>query len=392
MSSAGTPSPRDFRECFPIFEKKVFLNSCSKGALSREVEEAYRDYLGSWRDAGSPWDDWMGVLESTRERTASLLGCSKDEIAVAPCASVAAAAVASALDFEGERNGILVGDFEFPTMAHNWMAQARRGARVVRVRADGDDLPAERYERALDETIRLAPVAHVSFKNGHRQDLPAFVRAAREAGALSFVDDYQSTGTRPIDVRELGCDFLVTGSLKYLLGPSGVAFLYVRRELVERLEPTLTGWFGQDRPFDFDIERATYHRSARRFETGTPAVGNLFAARAGLSLLSSVEPREVETHIEALASRVMAKARDRGIALRTPRAPERRGPLVVLATKDGPAVVEALSSEDVVVSARGDGLRVSFHYYNVEEDVDRLFEILDQNEELLERTTEPSRR
>ena len=384
MSVAEASGPLRFRERFPIFERKIFLNSCSQGALSREVDEAYRAYLDSWRDEGSPWETWVELLESTRAETAAFLGCSPDELAVTSCASVAAGAVGSALSFDGGRDAILLGDFEFPTMVHNWMAQAKRGARLVRVRAEGDRLPAESFLRALDERVRLAPVAHVSFRNGYRQDLEAVVRGAREVGALSFVDDYQSTGTRPIDVRALGCDFLVTGSLKYLLGPSGLAFLYVRRELVERLEPTLTGWFGQERPFDFDIERATYHESARRFETGTPPIGNLYGARAGLALLRSVKPEAVAAHVERLASRLVAEARARGVRVLTPEEPERRGPLVVLGTKDGARLVDALKQEDVVVSARGSGLRVSFHYYNVEGDVDRLLEILDRHEDLLE--------
>ena len=376
-------TPRRFRERFPIFDRKTFLNSCSKGALSREVEEAYGLYLDSWRGGGSPWDEWVSLLEKTRSRFAAFCGASEDEVAVTFCASTAVGSLASALSFEGSRRRVLLGDFEFPTVAYNWLAQQKCGAEIVRVRARDGRLPVAAYQEALDERTLLVPVTRVCFRNGYLQDVEALVSSARAAGALTLVDDYQSTGTRPLDVKALGCDFLVTGTLKYLLGSSGLAFLYVRRELVETLEPLLTGWFGQERPFDFDIERATYHRTARRFETGTPPVPNLYAGLAGLSLFDHLRLEDVRDHIEGLATTLIAGARERNIEVLTPEEPEHRGALVVLGTSDGPKLVEALARENVIVSSRGPGLRVSFHYYNIPEDVDAVLRALDRHPELV---------
>ncbi len=378
-------TPRQFRERFPIFERKTFLNSCSKGALSREVEEAYALYLESCRSGGSPWEEWVSVLEKTRSRFASFCGASEDEIAVTFCASIAVASLASALSFGGPRKRVLIGDFEFPTVVHNWLVQQKRGCEIARVRARDERLPVSAYRDALDDRALLVPVARVSFRNGYLQDVEGVVAAAREAGALSLIDDYQSTGTRPLDVKKLGCDFLVTGTLKYLMGSSGLAFLYVRRELIESLEPLLTGWFGQERPFDFDIERATYHHSARRFETGTPPVPNLYAGFAGLSLFENLKLEDVRDHVEGLATTLIAEAKERGIEVLTPSEPERRGPLVVLATTDGKKLVDALARAGIIVSSRGPGLRVSFHYYNVPEDVNAVLSVLDRNRELLVR-------
>lgn len=374
-------TPESFRRRFPIFESKIFLNSCSKGALSREVEDAYAEYLSSWRTKGSPWDDWVETLEAARAGFATLVGCDPDEIAVTFCASTAAAGLLSALSFPEERNVILVGDFEFPTMVHNWLAQQKRGARIERVRASSDRLSAAAYEEKLLELgdrVAFVPVEHVCFRNGHRRDAGAVARAARAAGALSLVDDYQSTGTRPLDVRELGCDVLVTGALKYLLGSSGLGWMYVRRERVAELEPVMTGWFGQERPFDFDVERATYHASARRFETGTPPVPSLHAGLAGLSLIREVGLEAIGAHVDSLAAYAIARAGALGLRVITPEEPAARGPLVVLRANDAERVVSELGREGVIVSSRGQGLRVSFHYYNVQEDIDTLFEVLDR--------------
>ena len=378
-------SPEAFRSRFPIFENKVFLNSCSKGALSDSVEAAYGAYLDSWKTEGSPWDDWVSMLEKTRDAFASHIGCTSDEVAVSFCASTATAGLVSALSFDGARDRIAIGDFEFPTLVHNLLVQEKRGASIVRVRASENRLSAESYVDKLDERVRLVPVAHVCFRNGYRQDVAAVVQAARDVGAYSLIDDYQSTGTCALDVRALQGDFLVTGTLKYLLGSSGLGFLYVRRELLEdnQLEPLMTGWFGQEKPFDFDIERATYHASARRFETGTPPVPNLYAGLAALELVAELDTRSVAAHIEGLASRLIAEASERGWQVLTPEEPERRGPLVVLNCTDAARVVEALAEHDIVVSARDSGLRVSFHYYNVADDIDAMLSVLDTHAGLM---------
>ena len=382
-------SPEAFRSRFPIFENKVFLNSCSKGALSDSVEAAYGAYLDSWKLEGSPWDDWVSMLEKTRTAFAKHIGCASDEVAVSYCASNATAGLLSALSFDGTRNRIAIGDFEFPTLVHNLLAQEKRGASIVRVRAAANRLSAESYVEKLDERVRLVPIAHVCFRNGYRQDIDAVVQAARAVGAFSLIDDYQSTGTYALDVRALQCDFLVTGTLKYLLGSSGLGFLYVRGELLEdnQLEPLMTGWFGQEKPFDFDIERATYHASARRFETGTPPIPNLYAGRAALELLAEVDPTSVAAHVETLASRLIREASERGWQALTPEEPERRGPLVVLSCADATRVVETLAEHDIVVSARGSGLRVSFHYYNVADDIEALVSVLDKHAGLMARTS-----
>ncbi len=379
-------TPAGFRERFPIFRSKIFLNSCSKGALSTDVENAYAAYLDSWRGLGSPWEDWVDLLERTRAVVAQTLGCDSDEIAVSYCASTATAGLLSALSFSGERHRIVVDDFQFPTMAHNFLAQQKRGAEIVRLRAQAGALSAESYAGVLDERVSLVPVSHVCFRNGYRQDLNEVVRKAREVGAYSLVDDYQSTGTSVIDVKKLGCDFLVTGTLKYLLGSSGVGFLYVKGDLARSLEPVTTGWFAQKRPFDFDIERATHHASARRFETGTPAVPNLYAALAGLELLQTLSIDAVARHIDTLSSGLIRGAHERGVRVLTPDVSERRGPLVVLGCTQADELVEALASEGIIVSARGAGLRVSFHYYNLQEDIDALWQVLDRFPQYLERS------
>src|SRR6185295_19177123 len=269
----------EFRARFPILARRVYVNTCSQGALSIDVDEAMRAYLDSWHECGSPWEMWLEQVERLRARFASSIGAGVDEIAVMPSASGGINAVASALTFDGPRSHVVVGDFEFPTMAQVWLAQERRGATIRRAcaaAASPDRLPLTSYDAVIDERTLIVPATHVCFRNGHRTDIAGLVRLAHDRGAFVLLDDYQRTGSGPIDVHALGVDFMVTGCLKYLIAAAGIGFLYVRKDLVERLEPTVTGWFGRINPFAFRIDALDWSATATRFESGTPPVPNAY--------------------------------------------------------------------------------------------------------------------
>lgn len=378
----ATPFDR-FRARFPILGRRVYVNSCSQGALSLDVEAALAAFTGSWHQEGSPWDRWVGEVERLRTVFAASIGADPDEVAVMPNASTGIAAIATALRFDTGRDAVVLGEFEFPTMAHGWLSQQRRGARIVWVPAVGDRLPIAQYEPHIDERTLIVPATRVCFRNGYRLDIPALAALCRERGAYLLLDDYQRTGTAPLDVHALGIDFFVTGTLKYLLGPAGVAFLYVRRPLIDRLEPLVTGWFGRAQPFAFDARRLDWSTTARRFETGSPPVPSVYGAVAGLELLGSLDLAAIEAQIGGLVDRFVTGARRREFDLLTPDDPAARGPLVVVRSTDAAALVTRLAAHGIIASARGDGLRVSFHAYNNDADVDAVLEALDAARSLI---------
>ena len=208
----------------------------------------------------------------------------------------------------------------------------------------------------------------MSFVTGHRSDVPAIARIAHANGALVFLDGYQDCGTRPIDVKALDVDFYVTGTLKYLLGPPGLAFLYVRRELIETLSPTMTSWFSQREIFAFDPKRLDLAPTARRFENGAPVIPSIYLARPALDLLSTIGLANVAAQIERLTQAFLAGAARLGIAAKTPATSV--GPLVVLRSRDPAAALAGLTARGVVVSTRRDGVRFAFHVYNTLADVE----------------------
>jgi selenocysteine lyase/cysteine desulfurase len=377
-------SLEDFRSRFPILRRRIYVNSCSQGALSIDVDEAMRAYLDSWHEGGSPWELWVELVERLRARFAVFVGADPDEIAVMPSASAGLNAIASSLTFSGPRSHVVMGEFEFPTLAQVWLAQERRGATIRWAHAAGDMLSLDAYDTLIDERTLIVPATHVCFRNGYRTDIAGLVRLARDRGAYVLLDDYQHTGSGPMDVHALGVDFMVTGCLKYLLGAAGIAFLYVRRELIDRLEPTITGWFGRVDPFAFRIDRLDWPAKASRFESGTPPVPNAYAALAGLELLDRVGLGAVADRVDLLVARYQSAARGAGLVVRTPGDRARRGPLVVIESIDAPALVSSLAARGIVASSRGSGLRVSFHAYNAESDVDAVVSALAAESHLLE--------
>jgi selenocysteine lyase/cysteine desulfurase len=376
-----------FRKQFPIFEQKVYLSSCSQGALSTPVEASLREFVESWHTYGNPWETWVARMEELRAEFARLINADPDEVAVTFSVSSALNSLASALDYR-ERSRVVTSDFDFPTVGHVWLAQQRRGARLTFARANGQRLPLSSFEEAVDQQTALVSTTHVCYKNGFKNNVSALAELAHERGAYLLIDAYQSMGTQPMDVKALDLDFLVTGALKYLLGSPGVAFMYVRRELIDRFEPTDSGWFGQEKVFAYDVHHLRYAREARRFETGSPPVPNVYAALAALRLIAGVGLDTIEQHVQQLVSRFIAGARRRGLVLLTPEEPADRGPLAMVRSTDAPKLVESLAKDGILCSTRDGALRVSLHYYNTAEDVDAVLAALDRHPELLVGSTD----
>jgi selenocysteine lyase/cysteine desulfurase len=371
---------RKIRSRFSIFQRKTYLNTCSQGALSDAVEAGLQDFIASWHEHGSPWEIWVEHYEKARTAFAQFINASRDEVAIVTSVSAGLNGIASALDFR-ERNKVVLGEFEFPTMGHVWLSQRARGADVQFVPSEGNSLAAACYERMIDPKTLIVPFAHVCFKNGFRSDVSSIVQMAHQAGAFALLDDYQDCGTRPIDVKAMDIDFYVTGTLKYMLGPPGLAFLYARRELIPMLAPTVTGWFGQANPFLYDPQHFELSSTARRFESGSPAVPNVYAGIAGIQLLQEIGMDKVAAHVSKLTQWLLSAVRDLGIVVKT--CADSLGPLVVLHAKDSTLLVKKLSESGIVASNRFDGLRISFHVYNTLDDVKAVVDVLQHNLDLL---------
>ena len=372
------------RDEFPIFETATYLNSCSQGALSHRVREAVEEWLAGWDANGAEWDFWVERNESFRAAIARLLHAEADDVAVTTSVSQGVSALVSALRLDAERNRIVISEYEFPTVGQIAHAQELRGAEVVHVLPDENgSIPAERFAEAIDERTALVCCTTLSYRSGHRHDVAAIAEAAHAAGAIVLADSYQACGAVELDVRPLGADAVTGGTVKYLLGTAGLGFMWVRPEVRERLVPTQTGWFADEDIFAMSIADYSPHRSARRFDSGTPPVPALYAGLAGISLVAEAGVPAIEAHVRGLSGRLLDGLEKLGATVATSRDPARRGPLVCVRSTDAAALVATLGGERIVVSSRDDKIRVALHLYNVEADVDRLLDALDRHRGLL---------
>lgn len=371
------PNFAALRREFPVLERKTYLNSGSYCALANDVKAAIEAYMEDRLAVGANWDVWITKNEAVRALTAQLLGAAPDEIAVTASVSAGLNALASALDFSGKRNKVVISDFEFPTNAQIWHAQEPRGAKVVHVARDATGyIPAEKFADVIDETTQLVAITHVCFRNGAKLEIPEIVAYARAKGARVLLDCYQSVGSMDIDVKKLDVDFAVGGMLKYLLGTAGIGFMYVRDSFIKTLVPTNTGWFAQANIGAMDITANRPHPSARRFEAGTPPVVNCYASEAGLKFLLGVGTKAIEKRNQALTRRCMERLVEIGWPSVTPTPDARRGATVCVPSSDSGALSRALLERDIVTSHRDDNMRASFHFYNNEDDIESLIAAL----------------
>jgi len=380
------PLPDRVRHRFPIFERLVYINSCSQGALSDSVRNAYKAYLEDWDEKGAPWEYWVERTETGRAAFARLVGADPDEVAVTTSLSAGVSALASGLRYAGKRSKIVLSDYEFPTVGQIWHAQGSRGARVAHVPAAEDGtIGVERFDRAIDDETLIVSITHVSYRSGSLLDAERITRLAHDRGAMVLLDAYQSVGSLPVDVRALDVDFLAAGVLKYLLGSAGLGFLYCRRELVERFWPTATGWFADEDVFAMDHRDYSPAPTAARFQSGTPPIPPIYAGIAGMELMEEIGIAETREHVNGLNSRLLEGLDELRARVVTPRRPKRRGALICVASLDAPALVAALRREGIVTSSRDGNLRISAHCYNSVEDVDAVLASLARHRRLLAR-------
>jgi selenocysteine lyase/cysteine desulfurase len=237
-------------------------------------------------------------------------------------------------------------------------------------------------EALTHQTVGVVAVSHVAPYTGVRHNLERLAEAAHSQSALLFVDAAQSTGTMPIDVRRDGIDVLVTTAMKWLLGPPGIGFLYIRRELLEQAPMVELGYFGTRAPNGWPrTELPSLAEGGRRFEPGMPSLSGLAAAFAGIGLIRAVGTERIHEHIERLVSRCIQGLLERGMHVRTPDVPEARGSVVAVEHLRATEVVTSLRKLGVDIGTYEHGVfRVDPHAFCIDEDVDRFLDELDRFE------------
>ncbi len=356
-----------WREEFAVFRHATYLNSCSLGALSRASRARIARHLDEWEERGAAnwYDRWWAMLVELRTRYAQLIGGRPDEIALHPSVSSILGVVAGAVDHR-HRPRVVTTALDFPTVPYQW--HNRDVDLVVLPSDDGVTVPVEAFADAIDGRTALVATSHVYFTSGAIQDVRAIADVARQRGALTFIDGYHGAGQLPVQVDKLGADFYCSGGLKWLLGGTGVCFLWARADTTASLHSNVTGWFGHREQFRFDPSSYVPHDDARRFETGTPPLLPVCAQLGGLDVLEAAGAQAIRAVTSALAEDLIEQAREHGLQPKVASRPLERSGIVMLPSDDPARDVARLAERGYVVDARPGHVRVSPYFYNVAED------------------------
>ena len=370
------------RDRFPILAEKTYLCSHSLGAVPASAREALIEYYDAWATLGiGAWDGpWWASVREFSAAIEGLLHAAPETVVPMQNVTRGMAAVASCLDYSGARNRIVMTALEFTTSYPFWRGQQALGAEVVVVPSDdGITVDTQRLIEAIDERTLLIPTSHVYFRSGAVQDLATVTRAAHAHGAWVLGDGYQAAGTLDVNLTALNVDFYVGGCHKWLCGGPGAGFLYVRPDLIPNLRPRMTGWFGLKDPFAYEPGTARPEPGAgiSRFLGGTPNVPALYAAREGLKCVAEVGIAAIRARSRLLTWQVVEQALMRGFTVRTPLDPDVRSGMVCLDFDGAQAASERLVEAGIIVDWRPEcGIRVSPHFYNEADEIDRFFEAL----------------
>lgn len=373
-----------------VSEGFIYLDNAGAGPLPVDTVESVKRFVDQWFRSGEPWIEGLEAVESSKKLFADLVKVSPDEIAATPGLTYGLNSLLSSLDLDGTRD-IIVSDANFPTSIYTAHSMKRAGlvrnVIIARVLASRD--PDESIEKLINDRTALVLIDHVSWISGYRFDIRRIVDKAHRHGALVAVDGFHAVGVIPVDLRKLDVDFYLTGSYKWLMSLHGAGFVYVRRDLIDRLNPKFSGWFSvEDSPIKrlktigremfkkpFDIERLGLARDASILEWGTGSLVSFAALESSLRfLLRYNAPEYFETHTRVILKKLYEELSSTGYNIVTP--DNIPSGILVFRVRDSYEIADRLSKNKIVVSPRPGVIRVSPHFYNTREEIEILVEEL----------------
>lgn len=361
---------REWRKEFPILENSTYLVSHSMGAMPRRAYDRLKEYGDDWaRDGIDAYAQWLPRLREISDLAGSIVNAPSGSTVFHQNVSTLTSIVISAIHKPGGRKKVILTDLNFPSLYYAWKRHEEVGLEIQVIKSpDGIVIPTEEIIDAIDEETLCVALDHGIFRSGYLIDIDPIAKAAREKGAFTFIDAYQTIGCVPIDVQAWGIDFLVAGSHKWLCGGPGAAFLHVRPDLIPKLEPRIAGWFSHQRPFDFDLD-LEYADNAMRFSTGTPNIAAVQAARTGYEIISEVGVDRIREKSVRLTSKLIELAREEGLRINSPTEAARRTGVVCIDFEGAERAEVDFIQRRIQVDYRPRcGLRVSAHFYTTEEE------------------------
>ncbi|RKR29910.1 aminotransferase class V-fold PLP-dependent enzyme [Arthrobacter oryzae] len=374
-AARGATDPADVRQLFPGLADTIYLNTATMNVGSAPAKAAYDLAVQRWSAGRFDWMEAERAGEAARAMFAEIIGATAGEIAIVPAVSTGAGIVAANLPHAQHGENIVVAENEFTSNYFPWLLLRERGYEVRTVAPDGDGVSATAFGHAADGGTRLIAVSAVHSATGYRADLPALSRIAGRSGAWFFVDACQAAGAVPLDVVRDGVDFLAAASHKFLLGSRGMGYLYVRRGLLDSLRPIVPGWKAARNPAEsFYGPRMDLSPTASKLDASLAWFPAL-AEEAGLGIFGRFGTAALLDRNARLARHLEDALAAQGSAYR-PFPEQHRSTIVSVPVHDEEAILARFRQANVVASVRGGRIRLAVHFYNLEEELDRVTELI----------------
>lgn len=370
-----------WRSEFPILDTCTYLVNHSLGAMPKRAGDYLQQYADEWATRGvRAWHEgWWEIGRTVGDLLAPILGVRTGTISMHQNVTVAMGVIGSCFNYDGRRRKIVMSDLEFPSNMYLFEGFRRYGAEIVYVSSpDTVRTDLQRLLDAIDEDTVLVPLSLVLFRSAYIQDARAVIDKAHRVGARVILDVYQAAGTVPLAIEKLEADFAVGGSVKWLCGGPGAGYLYVSPDVMKDTFPGFIGWAAHANPFSFATGPVVYADGLERFQSGTPNVPSIYAARAGYEIVRTVGVEAIREKSLRLTRRIIEHAQKAGYRLNTPTDDRERGGTVIVDVPNSEAVAAELLRKNVIIDHRPDaGIRIAPHFYNTEAEIDHAMATLD---------------
>lgn len=369
------------KEDFPISKEIVYMDTAAISLKPLQVIDSMTEFMRNYEMNGTfNFSDNLEeeVLENARCRIAKLIGCASDDIALTTNTSEGINFVAYAMKFD-QGNNVVTTDLEFPTVTYPWLRIAKEKGAEVRFASNRNGMVSvEDLEKLIDDKTKVIALSHVEYSSGLRYNLREIAELAHRHGAILLVDAIQSLGVVPLDVRREEVDVLASAAYKWLLGPFGAGFVYMKKEVYDNIEPAFVGWRSSIEHKEYDPKRFTFPNTARKFEYGGMPYTPIYGLTKAIEYIMGLEVENIRNHVMNITQKLMDMLKDLEAQILTPFNQEKRAGIVTVRFEkmDYDRAVEELAKEKIVVSKRMNALRISPHIYNTEEEVEKVVEAI----------------
>ncbi len=368
------------RQLFPVLEKTTYLNCAAVGPVPTVAIDAVVSQLRDVSLHGSTnYPEWVETKNRARGLIAQMLGVTDDQIAFMRNTSDGFATIANGLEWT-EGDNIVTFEHEFPANFYAWRRIRDKYGVELRLCPERDGrIDIDEFIGLINENTRVVAISAVQFSTGFRADLSRIGKTARQVDALFCVDIIQGFGTITLDLPALFVDIASGASHKWLLSPEGCGILYLSERARALVEPTLVGWISVDDPWDFSDYEQNYKPNALAWESGTGASSLFYGLEQSLKIINDVGVENIENYLEELTNFLCEVIPTERYRIVSSRLAGEKSQIVCIKSNDGlrpQEIFKYLEARSIVVSARGDKLRISPHFFNNREDLESLVENL----------------